>query len=215
MKQIAVDIVGVLVIGLVRAEAGLAGGHGYDSAGAINGRLPVAHLLAVVPDELVRTLLGVVHARQTVVIQVAEFRVGEVAVDAQRALQRAVDDARRRHMLIDAAHQLGVGHARAIKVQREPLAAVHARPLLAAQRLPREQVAVGAKQRAEAVARARVVHVAVGRVSLFHVRGGAAALALVAVELPMLVTIVQVVHVVGAVCREMPVQSKFACSVGH
>lgn len=81
MKHVTVDRVGVFVVGFVRTERRLALGHRYDTSRAVNTRLPVAHLLLVVPDELLRALNRVVDACQAVVIDVAEFRVGEISVE--------------------------------------------------------------------------------------------------------------------------------------
>jgi len=118
VEEIAVDGVRVLVVGLVGAEGGLARGDRDDVAGAVDLGLPVAHLFPVVPDELVGTLLGVVDARQAVVVNVAERGVGKVAVAAQRTLQGAVDDGgRARRIVVVAGGEVHVGHIRAVKVE--------------------------------------------------------------------------------------------------
>jgi len=121
MENVAVDGVSVLVVGLVRTECGLARGHRDYVACAVDFGLPVAHFLLVVPDELVGTLLGIVNSGETVVVDVAEFRVGEVAVRAERALQSPVDDCRNSGRIVEVVDtEVHVRHVGAVKVNGQP-----------------------------------------------------------------------------------------------
>ena len=80
MKHVAVDGVDVLVVGLVRTERRLALSNRNYSASAVHARLPVAHLLLIVPDELLRTLNGIVDTSQTMVIDITEFWIGKITI---------------------------------------------------------------------------------------------------------------------------------------
>ena len=96
MKHIAIYSVHIFIISLVRTERGLALSNRYDASSTINTRLPIAHLLFIIPDELMRALLGIVNAGQAVMINVAKLRISKVAIDSQRALKRTVYNSRRR-----------------------------------------------------------------------------------------------------------------------
>ena len=123
----------------------------YDAIGAVDVRLPVAHLLAIIPHKLMRAVLSVVDARQAMMIDVAKLRILKVAVRAEHALERAVDYARTRRLIVVVVHV--VAHLRhalrhrhdVVELERHALAALHLARAIASSRARREHEALGTR----------------------------------------------------------------------
>ena len=100
-------------------------GNWNDAASAVDACLPIAHLLSIVPYQLMWALLGVVNAGQAVVINVAKLRISKVAVSSQRAFQRTVDDLGAWSRVVVVVHVVAADwHMSMVKVHWNTFAAV-------------------------------------------------------------------------------------------
>jgi hypothetical protein len=62
MEHVAINRVRIFIVGFVCAERCLTLSDWYNASSTIDACLPIAHLLAIIPHELMWTLFGIVHA---------------------------------------------------------------------------------------------------------------------------------------------------------